>query len=137
MAHPPRPPPAQPTPGKGPNRPWPMPSGGSESKQIDVLAHYELEGFSGQFASRRGGRILCLACSRESKPQEVLCFALHRLEGASDPAEMMAVAALECPHCGSRGTLTLTYGPTAPRRDAHILRHLNDARGATGIRPGM
>lgn len=118
-------------------KPDPGPSGAGETRQADVLAHYELEGFSGQFTAMAGGRIRCLACEQASRPQDVLCFALHRLEGASDPADMMAVAALECPHCGSRGTLTLAYGPTAPRRDARILLHLNDARGATGIPPGQ
>ena len=54
---------------------------------------------------------------------------LRRLEGASDPAEMMAVVAITCPRCEARGVLVLGYGPAAAVEDSDVLRALDDQRG--------
>lgn len=108
-----------------------------EETLVDVLARYERLGFRGQFASRAGGRILCTSCHTESDAKGAPVLALHRLEGVSDPGEEMVVAALECPSCGAKGTIALTYGPAAPREDAQVLMHLPDDRGGTGLRPGQ
>lgn len=103
---------------------------------MEVLARYEVEGFNSQFSARTGGNVLCHACDQLSEPAAVSLFALHRFEGASDPGEEMACAAIECPKCRRRGTVTLTYGPLAPPDDAMLLKALTDLRGLTGIAPG-
>jgi len=60
------------------------------------------------------------------------CTRLERLEGDSDPSEMLAVCAVECPKCGSKGTLVLTFGPESTREDDDdVMELLDDAR-----RPG-
>ena len=46
---------------------------------------------------------------------------LRRLEGASDPDDMLAIAAIECPNCAHRGSLVLNYGPTATAEDSAVL----------------
>jgi len=38
--------------------------------------------------------------------------------------DVLAIAALVCPHCGSRGTIVLNYGPLATPQDSAILRAL-------------
>jgi hypothetical protein len=60
---------------------------------------------------------------------------LRRMEGASDPADMMAVVALECGVCGASGTMVLGYGPTASDVDSDVLRALQDGRAEGGL-PG-
>lgn len=56
-------------------------------------------------------------------------WSLRRLEGASDPDDMLAVVAVQCPECGRRGTVTLGYGPAASPPDGDVLRALDDRRG--------
>jgi hypothetical protein len=57
---------------------------------------------------------------------------LYRLEGASDPDDMVAVAALRCPSCKTRGTLVLSYGPETSAVDADVLCCLDVPAGASG-----
>jgi hypothetical protein len=56
---------------------------------------------------------------------------LRRLEGASDPADMVAIVALTCPNCGARGTVVLGFGPAGSPDDADVLGVLRDHRGDT------
>jgi hypothetical protein len=49
---------------------------------------------------------------------------MRRLEGASDPADMLAVFALTCPRCGTAGTLTLNYGPETTPGEVTVLQAL-------------
>ncbi len=58
--------------------------------------------------------------------------ALRRTEGASDPADMLAVVALCCPACDTRGTAVLNYGPEATVDDAEVLVGLEDERRGSG-----
>jgi hypothetical protein len=46
------------------------------------------------------------------------------LEGASDPAELLTVSGIECPHCGAKGVLVLPFGPNADEREAEALQNL-------------
>jgi hypothetical protein len=96
----------------------------------EVLARYEQAGFTGQFAARPGGDVHCYACGRDHDPASVELVSLRRLEGASDPDDMLAIAALRCPACGSRGTAVLGYGPDSATEDGELLYRLEDLRGA-------
>jgi hypothetical protein len=108
-----------------------------EETMASVLARYEARGYKGQFATRPGARVRCLGCMSDLDPDRVSIQALHRLEGISDPDDMAAVAALECPACHQRGTLVLSYGPGGNPDDGSILKHFSDRRGTTGIPPGV
>ena len=108
-----------------------------EETLVGVLHRYEQKGFTGQFSARAGGQLLCLTCKHRVDAREVRLLALHRLEGLSDPDDMSAVAALECPTCGARGTLAMVYGSRASPEEAKVLRGFIDHRGATGIHPGV
>jgi hypothetical protein len=96
----------------------------------DVLARYDEAGFRGQFAARAGGVVHCYACGTDHDPAAVELVSLRRLEGASDPDDMLAIAALRCPACGSRGTAVLGYGPDSAVEDGELLIRLEDMRGA-------
>jgi len=94
-----------------------------------IMATLEEAGFSAQMAARPGAMILCFTCHRETPAAEVELKALGRTEGASDPADMLAVAGLVCPRCGAHGTVVLGYGPEADPDDAEVLVTLGIHRG--------
>jgi hypothetical protein len=92
---------------------------------IDVLDRFAATGFPGQFDVHEHG-VRCLHCRVTTAPPAVAVQALRRLEGASDPADMLAVAALRCPHCGTQGTLVVNFGPEATSEEDEVLQALPD-----------
>ena len=103
------------------------------SSLTSIVAQFEEEGFAGQFAVREGAMLLCLQCRMEHPAAEIQMTALRRVEGASDPADMAAVVALECSHCGNKGTVVLNYGPEAGIDESDVLLALEDNREGTGV----
>ena len=91
-----------------------------------LVEQFEHQGFAGQFAARSDGRLACLTCHEVSDARDVTVSGLRRAEGASDPDDMLAVAAVTCPRCQAHGTLVLGYGPNASADDADALRLLAD-----------
>jgi hypothetical protein len=91
---------------------------------VDVIAEYERDGFGGQFVPEDDGHLQCLTCHRRSHADEIVLHHLRRLEGDSDPADMTAIAAVECPKCHARGTVVLKYGPGATVEEGEVLRLL-------------
>ncbi len=104
----------------------PGPEAPDNSTLAEILSTFELEGYKGQMAARPGGRVLCLSCRTETEAAAMHVDALRRTEGASDPDDMLAVAALQCPACRSFGTLVLGYGPESDSDDAEVLALLGD-----------
>ena len=90
----------------------------------EILATLDAAGFKAQMAARPGGVIQCLTCRQESPAAEFGMQAMRRTEGASDPDDMLAVAGLVCPRCGTRGTAVLGYGPEADPDDAEVVLRL-------------
>ena len=70
----------------------------------------------------------CGQCHAPHPADTLELHQLERLEGDSDPSEMLAVCAVACPRCGIRGTLVLTFGPESTREDDEVLELLDDAR---------
>lgn len=99
---------------------------------VEVIRRFEADGYTAQMAAVDDGRIRCFACHQDSPAQDVALDLVRRTEGASDPADMAAVAALRCPRCGAKGTVALKYGPLATPEEAEVLALL-DVRG-TGPR---
>ncbi|MEY2400617.1 MAG: hypothetical protein QOJ08_728 [Ilumatobacteraceae bacterium] len=95
----------------------------------DVLEGYAQGGFTSSFCVTDDAELECLECQTESAPDRVVMSSLRRLEGESDPADMVAVVALTCPACGSRGTVVLGFGPMATPEDSDVLQALRDDRG--------
>jgi len=95
---------------------------------LDVLNDLEARGYTSQFRPLPKRRVQCVVCGLDSPADETVLRELRRLEGASDPADMLAVVGLACPHCGARGTAVLGYGPEADPLDADVLSSLEDCR---------
>jgi hypothetical protein len=88
---------------------------------VDELAR---AGFVGSLRSLSGGRVSCLTCRSVVAAATLRPVSMRRLEGPSDPTDMLAVAALVCPVCATRGTLVLGYGPDAAPEDSDVLTAL-------------
>ena len=101
----------------------------------DVLEGYADAGFTASFAAQEGGVVRCDTCGSELDPGGIRMRSLRRLEGASDPDDMLAVVALECDVCGAAGTMVLGYGPASSDIDSDVLKALQDRR-ADGDLPG-
>lgn len=101
---------------------------GEATTLLDLLGQLDESGFSGQF-DERNGEARCLACRRTMDPRLLAVRALRRLEGASDPSDMLVVAAVVCPCCGVAGSLILNYGPEATPGESDLLLGLPDASG--------
>jgi hypothetical protein len=90
----------------------------------EILAMYEKQGFTAQFGARPDGRIICFSCRFEAPAEEFELVSMSRTEGASDPDDMLAVAALRCPKYQCQGTLVLNYGPESGEDDVEVLQRL-------------
>jgi hypothetical protein len=99
-----------------------------ESTITDLLQAYAEGGFASSFIVTDDCRLECLECSSINPPQRFSMSSLRRLEGASDPADMVAVVALTCPVCAARGTTILGFGPNATEQDSEVLKMLQDDR---------
>jgi hypothetical protein len=89
-----------------------------------VIEAFERLGFTGQFGARPGGVVRCFSCRYDFGPSDVSVESLRRLEGASDPDDMLAVIPLTCPSCQRGGTLVVGYGPESSADDSDILAAL-------------
>lgn len=94
---------------------------------LEVLQAFADVGFDGSFQAAPGARVRCLRCNVETVAGELDVLAMRRLEGASDPADMLATVALTCPACGTRGVLVANFGPEAMDDDVEVLRALRSA----------
>ena len=94
------------------------------SSILEVVQEFERAGYGGQFAARTNGEIECFTCHQLMAAQAADTRQLRRLEGASDPDDMLALAALVCANCGTQGALILNYGPAATPEDADVLQQL-------------
>lgn len=97
---------------------------------VEVMARYAEQGFTGQFGVTDDALIRCFTCHVDSPSATARVVSLRRMEGASDPADMIAVVALHCPNCDTPGVLALGYGPDSAPEEAELLLHLEDRRGA-------
>ena len=82
-------------------------------------------GWSEQATPLEGGLVRCESCGQTIGADEIAVDEVARVEGASDPADMAIVAAFACPHCDTRDTLVLKYGPEASAADADVLAALS------------
>ena len=94
----------------------------------EVLAGYSAGGYTGSFTALEGGSVECHVCNSKTSASRVKMSSLRRMEGASDPDDMVAVVAIECPSCAAKGTLVLGFGPTASEEDSDVLHCLQDFR---------
>lgn len=101
----------------------------------EVLAGYVDSGFAADFSPMERSIIACNSCASTIAANRFTIHSLRRLEGASDPDDMMAVIATACPSCGAQGVLVLGYGPMAAAEDADILTSMQDGRSQEPLLP--
>jgi hypothetical protein len=101
---------------------------GGESTITEVLEGYARGGFDSSFVVTDDCALECVECGNVSPPDGFSMSSLRRLEGMSDPADMVAVVAITCPVCGTKGTSILGFGPTATEQDSTVLKELRDNR---------
>lgn len=97
----------------------------------DVLHIAEQAGFTAQFDVAEddsdNDALRCSNCKVESSASSFQRRWTRRLEGVSDPADMLHVSALECPNCGADGVFVSPFGPTASERQTAVLAALPEA----------
>lgn len=96
---------------------------------IEVVDAARRNGIDTEFIVN-GDLIRCGTCEHEAEPERVRRDWLHRLEGTSDPDELLSVSAIACPSCGGRGLLVLPYGPAANADEATVSRRLPEPEHA-------
>lgn len=79
----------------------------------------------GQFGAIEGGSVRCFTCRHTFGADLVDADRVARLEGASDPADMVMVVPVVCPECGAGGSLVLHYGPAASVEESDVLGALD------------
>lgn len=111
------------TPADDPDREDPVGGAQQLSEVLDAAEHL---GFGSQVLVEDAapGMLRCGDCDRTAAVEEFAREWSRRLEGASDPDDMLHVSALRCPNCGSGGVLVCHYGPEASAAEAEVLRRL-------------
>ena len=94
----------------------------------EVLAGYAEAGFNGSFTVAERASIECNSCGATSPAAAFQMSSLQRLEGASDPDDMISVVAITCPNCQRDGVIILGFGPNASAEDSDIAKALQDFR---------
>src|SRR4051794_16538329 len=103
------------------DEPVPEPANPTDTPLRDVSDSLSGTGEEGQFRATEGSRIQCLTCRNDAPADRYRAADAARLEGASDPADMVMVVPVTCPACGASGSLILGYGPNASAEDADAL----------------
>ena len=97
---------------------------------VEILAAFEQEGFTCSMTALAGGTVRCGECGQSPPAGDFAVASLRRTEGASDPGDMSAIAAITCPNCGTKGTVVLRFGPEAGEADEDVLGALDRPRGS-------
>jgi hypothetical protein len=108
-----------------------MPVAGAPSDNttlVAVLAGLEAQGFTDQMSVTDDGFVQCHCCSQRNDPHDVIVHELRRMEGASDPADMMMVIGAICPICSCAATLVMGYGPNTSGAEDQVILALRDGR---------
>jgi hypothetical protein len=115
--------------GDEPEEPSPASDGvpNDNTTLLAVLDRLAGDGWNENMSVTADGQVRCPRCRTESDPGSVALDTIRRLEGASDPADMVAVLALTCPNCQAKGVVVANYGPEASEGDVILLNAIEDA----------
>jgi hypothetical protein len=103
---------------------------------MEVLDGYRTAGFAIDIFAEDGATVRCGSCDSVMAAAKLTMHSVRRLEGASDPADMMAVIATSCPVCASQGTMVLAYGTNASPEEGEVWLALSDKRGERDLPAG-
>lgn len=102
----------------------------SEPSLLEILAYYAEGGFNADAHAMDGGQILCGSCQSLITPEHLDVHSMRRLEGASDPSDMVGVIAIICPVCNAHATAVLKFGPEASPDEIEIWQRTKDLRAS-------
>lgn len=104
---------------------------GDNDTSSGVLASFAEQGIRASFVpGAEPGSLRCTVCDTESAAGRFEVVAERRLEGASDPDDMVVVMGLRCPVCHISGAVVLGFGAEASTVDADIVAALAPAPGS-------
>ena len=86
-----------------------------------VLEAYAAEGFEDAYDIGEDGLLTHVATGKAEDLDDLEVVQFRRLEGASDPADMMLVVAVRSRHGGRQGVVITPYGPNASAGEADVL----------------
>ena len=86
-----------------------------------VLAAYAAEGFADSYDIDDDGRLTHRPSGEAEELDDLEVVQFRRLEGASDPADMMLVVAVRSRQGGRQGVVITPYGPNASAGEADVL----------------
>jgi hypothetical protein len=95
------------------------------STLLSVLAEAAEAGFSDQIMVTDEGELRCTKCDTTVAVADFEVEGFQRLEGASDPSDMLIVIWGTCAGCGRGGVATIGYGPNAGPADSKVLDALD------------
>jgi len=95
---------------------------------LEILDELAQKGYTGTMWVASDGKLRCEGCGAELEPSLVRVREIRRLEGASDPDDMIAVVAVECPVCGMKGTIVLHFGPESSAEEMDVLSEFDRNR---------
>lgn len=98
------------------------------STLLEALQQLRAAGFDRDMFVTPDAMVRCGSCHQDAAPEDLNLVHLVRLEGVSDPGEEAAVLALQCTHCGARGTAVVRFGPEAGPQDDAVLHAVEDHR---------
>jgi len=93
----------------------------TDTALIDVTTDLDASRGDAQFGALEGGSVRCFTCHQSFDADTVDASSLTRLEGASDPADMVAVVPVVCPNCSASGSMVLHFGAQASAEEADVL----------------
>jgi hypothetical protein len=108
---------------------------GDNTTLVEVLQGYEDAGWTTAFEVLEDGSVRCGTCQTVTAPSSLEIYSLRRLEGASDPADMLAVLAVRCPSCGGRGVIVVNFGPEMTEGQVRLMHEAEDRRFHDGAPP--
>ena len=108
---------------------------GDNTTLVEVLKEYEDAGWTTAFEVLEDGSVRCGTCQVVTAPSSLEIHSLRRLEGASDPDDMLAVLAVRCPSCGGRGVIVVNFGPEMTEGQVRLMHEAEDRRFHDGAPP--
>lgn len=92
----------------------------------DVLDEMRRSGITQSFSpGTEPSTLKCGSCGEESPAGDFDVIDEHRLEGASDPDDMVLVVGATCPRCRADGAIVVGFGPLASDADSDIVQALS------------
>ena len=93
---------------------------------LEILDVLRSEGVSAQFVPGQEPKtIRCTVCGSSSAADAFETIGDRRLEGTSDPDDMVLIVAARCPVCHISGSIVLAYGPEASDTDSDLVMALS------------